>query len=314
MTKHPHVPAGTIALAAFAGALIALQSRANGELSVLLGNSREAALVSFGTGFILLMVMALVSPRLRTGLVAIRAALIDRRLPRWQSLAGMMGAFFVIVQAFAVPRMGVAIFSVATIAGQSALSLVVDRVGFRSGVRHHITPRRVLTAAITVAAVGISVADRIQGSAGWAALLALGAGGVVAVQRALNAHITDYSGHSYATTWLNFFMGVAFLLVANLVAWQPLSVLPHSSGQWWLYSGGTLGVIYIAISSVLVQKLGVLLFTATTVGGQLLGSLCIDLAYPTPGVSLGVNVYVGLAVSMLGIVVGVVRTRGSSTP
>lgn len=314
MTQQHRVSTGTVALAAFAGALIALQSRANSELSVALGNSREAALVSFGTGLILLMVMAFVSPRLRAGLTAIRAALVDGRLPRWQSLAGMMGAAFVIVQAFAVPRMGVAIFSVATIAGQSALSLVVDRVGLRTGVRHHITPRRLLTAAITVAAVGISVADRVEGAAGWAALLALGAGGVVAVQRALNAHITDYSGHSYATTWLNFFMGVVFLLVANLVAWQPLSVLPHASGQWWLYTGGTLGVVYIAISSVLVQKLGVLLFTATTVGGQLLGSLCIDLAYPTPGVALRVNVYIGLAVSMLGIVVGVVRTGASATP
>ena len=314
MTKHPHVPAGTIALAAFAGALIALQSRANGELSRMLGNSQQAALVSFGTGFILLMVMALLSPRLRAGLLAIRDAVVDRRLPRWQSLAGMMGAAFVIVQAFAVPRMGVAIFSVATIAGQSALSLVVDRVGLRSGVRHHITPRRVITAVVTVAAVGVSVADRVQGSAGWAALLALAAGGVVALQRALNAHITDYSGHSYATTWLNFSMGVVFLLMVNLIAWQPLSPLPNAGGQWWLYMGGTLGVIYIAISSVLVQKLGVLLFTATTVGGQLLGSLCIDIAFPTPGVSLGLNVYAGLVVSMLGIVVGVVRPRGTRAP
>lgn len=303
------MPLGTVAVAALSGAMIALQSRVNGELSHLLGSSSETAFVSFGSGFVVLMVMALISPRMRAGLRAIAAAVTDRRLPRWQTLAGTMGAFFVIVQAFAVPTMGVAIFSVATIAGQSAMSLVVDRLGLRSGVHHRITPRRVLTAVITVGAVAVSVADRIEGSAGWIAVLTFGAGGIVAVQRALNAHITDYSEHSYATTWLNFLTGVAFLLVVNVVAWQPLSPLPHAPGQWWLYTGGVIGVAYIAVASVLVQRIGVLMFTATSVGGQLLGSLAIDLAYPTPGVVLGANVYAGILLSMLGVAVGTFRRR-----
>lgn len=315
MSAHQHVPLGTIALAAFSGVLIALQSRANGELSHLLGNSRETALVSFGSGFLVVTMMALLSPRLRAGLRAIRASASDGRLPRWQTLAGMMGAFFVIVQAFTVPTMGVAIFSVATIAGQSAMSLVVDRLGLRSGVQHRITRRRVLTAAITVAAVAVSVADRVEGSAGWITLLAFMAGGIVAVQRALNAHITDYSEHSYATTWLNFFMGVLFLLLANLVAWQPLAPLPMEPGQWWLYTGGTIGVVYIAIASVLVQRIGVLMFTATSVGGQLVGALAIDLAYPTHGVMLGANVYAGIVLSLLGVAIGNLRRkRADSSP
>lgn len=311
MATHQHVPIGTVAVAAFSGVLIALQSRANGELSHLLGNSRETALVSFGSGLLVLLLMSALSPRLRAGLRAVRVAIADRRLPRWQTLAGTMGAFFVIVQAFAVPTMGVAIFSVATIAGQSAMSLVVDRVGLRNGVRHHITPRRILTAAITVGAVAVSVADRIEGSAGWITLLAFVAGGIVALQRALNAHITDYSEHSYATSWLNFVTGTAFLLIANLLAWQPLAALPLTWGHWWLYTGGTIGVVYIALASVLVQRIGVLMFTATSVGGQLLGSLIIDAAFPTPGVALGANVYAGIALSLVGVAMGSLRRRRS---
>ncbi len=314
MSTHPHhVPAGTIAVAAFAGALIGLQSRANGGLSVFLGNSREAALISFGTGFLVLLVMAAVSPALRSGLRAIRAAVIDRRLPRWQTLAGMMGAFFVIVQAYAVPMMGVAIFSVATIAGQSAMSLIVDRLGLRNGVHHRITPRRVVTALITVGAVAVSVADRVEGSVGWITLLALACGGIVAVQRALNAHITDYSEHSYATTWLNFFTGVGFLLVANFAfGAQALAAPPPGLSSWWMYTGGTIGVIYIALSSVLVQRLGVLVFTAVTVGGQLLGSLLIDLAFPTHGVTLGINVYAGVVLSCAAILMSIRRPKRAS--
>ena len=311
MSHEHHIPLGTIGVAALSGALIGVQSRANGSLSLLLGNSRQAALVSFGSGFLVLLVMAALSPRLRAGLRDIRLALADGRLPRWQVMAGAMGALFVIVQAGAVPVMGVAVFSVVTIAGQSAASLVVDRLGLRSGVRHHITPRRIMTAVVTVLAVAISVADRVEGSVGWITVLAFLVGGLVAVQRALNAHITDYSGHSYATTWLNFASGTALLVVANLgVGAQPLQPLPGPE-RWFDYTGGTIGVIYIALAAVLVQRLGVLMFTVTSVGGQLLGSLIIDLLFPTPGLTLGWNVYAGIALSLLGIVAGIRRPRAA---
>jgi transporter family-2 protein len=40
--------------AALCGILVALQSRVNGGLSALLGNGVQAALISFGTGFVVL--------------------------------------------------------------------------------------------------------------------------------------------------------------------------------------------------------------------------------------------------------------------
>ena len=284
---------------------MALQSRANGELAHVLGNSKQASLISFGSGFLVLMVMAAVSPRLRGGLRQIRIAAVDGRLPRWQTLAGMSGAIYVLVQAYAVPIMGVAIFSVATIAGQSTSSIAVDRMGLRSGVRHHITARRIVTAVVTVAAVAVSVADRVQGAVGWLALVAFASGLLVSVQRALNAHITDYSEHSYATTWLNFATGVALLLVVNLVVQQPLGQIPTGPSAWWMYTGGTIGVVFIAISSVAVQKLGVLMFTVLSVGGQLVGALIIDILYPTPGVQLSMNMYAGVALSLIGVLIGI---------
>ena len=309
MRHEHHIPVGTIVLAAAAGALIGVQSRANGSLALMLGNSRQAALISFGSGFLVLFVVSLVSPRLRAGLRAIAQAVRDGRLPRWQTLAGMIGAVFVIVQTMAVPVMGVAVFSVATVAGQSAASLLVDRLGLRSGVRHHITGRRVATALITVVAVAVSVADRLEGSGSWITIVAFCVGGAVAVQRALNAHITDYSEHSYATTWLNFATGVLLLLIANVTfSAKPLEPLPGPV-HWFEYTGGVIGVVYIAVASVLVQRLGVLMFTATSVGGQLLGSLLIDLWFPTAGLGLGWNVYAGVLLSCLGILAGTRRAR-----
>ena len=289
---------------------MALQSRANGELAHVLGNSKEASLISFGSGFLLLMVMAAVSARLREGLRRILAAARDGRLPRWQTLAGMSGAIYVLVQAYTVPIMGVAIFSVATIAGQSTSSIAVDRMGLRSGVRHHITARRIITAVVTVVAVAVSVADRVDGAVGWLALVAFASGLLVSVQRALNAHITDYSQQSYATTWLNFASGVVLLLVVNLAVQQPLGHLPTGPAAWWMYTGGTIGVVFIAISAVAVQKLGVLMFTVLSVGGQLIGALIIDILYPTHGVHLSANMYAGIALSLIGVLIGIRPRRG----
>ncbi len=55
-------------LAAISGVMIALQARANGELSHRIGNPIEAALVSFGTGLIVISVIAVFSPAIKQGI------------------------------------------------------------------------------------------------------------------------------------------------------------------------------------------------------------------------------------------------------
>mgnify|MGYP003734088481 CR=1 FL=1 len=113
------------------GALSAVQSRMNGELSHHLGNSLEAAVWSLGSGTVVLIGVLLARTSIRHGLHQIAEALRDGSLRRWQLLGGLFGGFFVGVQSAVVPLLGVAAFTVATVAGQSSNSLVVDRVGVR---------------------------------------------------------------------------------------------------------------------------------------------------------------------------------------
>jgi transporter family-2 protein len=51
----------------------------------------------------------------------------------------MLGGSFVAVQTQIVPIIGVAIYSVASIAGQTAASLIVDRIGLTGGGKKQIT-------------------------------------------------------------------------------------------------------------------------------------------------------------------------------
>ena len=305
-------------LAALSGAMIALQARANGELSHRLDNGLQAALVSFGSGLLIIFVITLFNSTIKEGIKNLRKAVANKEIARWKLFAGALGGSFVAIQTQIVPLIGVAIYSVASIAGQTAMSLVVDRIGLTGGGKKLISPRRVLAAVLTVLAVLVSVWDRID--ANNLSMFAVTAGGIagaiVGIQRALNGQINEYSHQSFTTSLLNFITGTSFLLiliVAGLILGRnELSPLP--SGPWWIYTGGVIGVIYIAFTSTIVQHLGVLTFTLFSVGGQLVGSLIIDLVSPTDGVSVSAYLVTGIVMTYAGVIAGGVGSSRVKKP
>ena len=295
-------------LAAISGLLIALQSRANGELSHLLGNSTEAALVSFGSGLIVISLIAPFNNSIKQGMRNLRAAVAAKQIPRWRLFAGVLGGSFVALQTQVVPLIGVALYSVASIAGQTAMSLIVDRIGLTGGGKKLISKRRVAAALITVFAVLISALDRISlaSFSVLAVALATLAGALVGVQRALNGQINEYSKASFTTSFLNFFMGTSVLVIMlfALLVIKGNEIVALPSGPWWVYTGGTVGVIYIAFTSTIVQHLGVLTFTLFSVGGTLIGSLLIDIFSPTNGNTVSWYLVSGIVTTYFGVVIG----------
>jgi transporter family-2 protein len=75
-----------------------------------------------------------------------------------------------------------------------------------------------------------------------------------------------------------------------------------ASGPWWMFLGGSMGVIYIALSAVAVQHLGVLDFTLFSVGGMLFGSLLIDIFAPTQGTVISWYLIAGILITYLGVI------------
>ena len=298
-------------LAALSGVMIALQARANGELSYRLDNAPQAALVSFSSGLFFITIYAIFSPKIKEGIKRLRSAVSRGEIPKIRLLAGSLGGAFVALQTSVVPLIGVALYSVASIAGQSAVSLLVDRIGLTGGGIKLISPRRISAAFITVLAVLVSVIDKLEADNFqlFALLLALIAGALVGVQRALNGQINEYSQNSYTTSLLNFITGTSFLtlFIIILIALGRVELQPLPIGPWWIYTGGVIGVIYIAATSLIVQHLGVLTFTLFSVGGQLIASLLLDIYSPTQGVSVSWYLVSGIAMTYIGVLVGGVR-------
>jgi bacterial/archaeal transporter family-2 protein len=293
--------------------LIAFQARVNGELSHLLGNPIQAATVSFGSGLIVIAIFAATHHGMRQGLLGIKEGIAAGGLKKWNLFAGMLGGIFVAIQTNTVTIVGVAVYSVASISGQTASSLIVDAFGLSGGAKKHITFRRILASLITVIAVLVSVWDRIDANNLSLVPVALAglAGGIVGIQRALNGKINIYSKQHWTTSLLNFIMGTTFLLLLTAIlipaGHYEFKSLPAT--PWWIYTGGVLGVIYIAYSATIVQQLGVLASTLLSVGGNLFGALLIDWLVPAHGVRVSAWLVAGICLSFLGVIVGGVSSQ-----
>jgi len=293
-------------MSTLSGMLIALQSRVNGELSNQMGDSLEAALVSFGTGLIFVSLISLFRKDVRAGFADIFKAVTSKELPIWRLSAGILGASFVAMQTHVVPIAGVALFTVASLAGQTAISLWVDHVGLAGGIKSAISKWRIIAAIITFGAVVVSAWDRFVMSdfSILAVILAVFAGSWVGVQRALNGQINSFSKKSFATSQLNFITGFSFLTILLILRslFTDHSIMNLTSGPWWMFLGGSIGVFYIAFSAVAVQYVGVLEFTLLSVGGMLIGSLLLDVFVPTEGTQISPYLITGIFLTYLGVI------------
>lgn len=291
------------------GALTALQSRINGELAVATTSGVQAAVVSFGTGWILLTVVLALSPAMRTGLRTVIRDLREGALRWWQVAGGVLGGFFVAVQSVTVPVIGVAIFTVAVVAGQVTNSIVVDRIGLGPAGRQPVTFARVASAILALTAVAVAVSDRLGPSASSAVIpviVALTAGLAIAVQQAINGRVGAAAHNAWTATWLNFTLGTVMLGAVLGLAWglTDLDPGPLPAGPWWLYLGGSIGVLFIAAATWIVQRLGVLLFALLTITGQLSGALILDWIAPAADVEVQITLVVGVAIAGLAVLVG----------
>lgn len=261
-------------LAVVAGAALALQARVNGALAVRVGDAVVAALVSFGGGTLVLVGAALLTGRWRA------AARLRTGTRWWWWLGGLCSASLVASSAVAVPEVGVALTSVAIVAGATTGSLVVDRYGLSPRGHQPLTRPRLLSAAIAVLGLVVGSFGR-GGEVRPLLLVAVGvAGFATAAQQAANGHLQRHSGETLVAASVSFLVGTFALAVAVAVASPALDGWPSNPG---LYLGGVGGAAYIALGALAVGRLGVLRLTLGTVAGQLAFGVVLDALVPTGG-------------------------------
>ena len=235
-------------LALVIGSLTSVQSRINGQLSKDIHNGIAAALISFLSGWLFVIIVCILWKPDRNGLANIWKALRTRRLKPWEVIGGMGGGFFVAIQSSSVPIIGVAIFTICAVGGQTISSMIVDLIGLSPSGKHKVTPVRAITAIVTLISVTIAVYPDLQSATFRFApiLLAIIVGVVVSFQQAINGRVNVVSTRPLATTFVNFLMGSTVLTIAlmiNLARGGTIGALPTN---FVVYLGGIIGVISVS--------------------------------------------------------------------
>ncbi|MDN3309408.1 DMT family transporter [Microbacterium oryzae] len=290
-----------------AGIGMAVQGTANGALGGVLGHGLFAATVAFLVGLAILVVITLVAPSALAGAVRAWRLVRTGEFPWWMTLGGLAGATVVVSQAFTIPLMGVAVFTMAYIAGQLAGALVVDSTALPPGGRKPPTRWRVIGTLVVLVGVSLSAVGVLsQGIPLWAPVLPVVAGALTAFQQAFNGRLRMRAGSAIAANLTNFLTGSAFLVLCTiglLVAGVRVEALPDLPADSWMLLGGALGAVFIGVTTVTVARLGVLLLSLMTLFGNLVGSLVIDLAFHSAHAEVNAMTFVSIAVVLVGVAI-----------
>lgn len=295
----------------FAGMGMNAQVRMNGQLVIGGAQPIGVAMTNMLIQLAAVLVIGLALPSVRTAAVRFFASVKTRSVPPWQFMGGFFGALMITSMGVVSPVLGVAVFAVCIVAGQTVMSLAVDRLGLGPAGRRNITPRRIAAALTAILGVVLSVGDRllngqILGGSLWALLLAVVAGGGLAIQAAANGRVARVSGSPMIGAGVNFVVGV--LVLGFLVALTPQPLAPRLLGSdstaWWLYFGAFFGLLIVINGAWAVRRLGVLMLTLFSVAGQLAGAVLADAVIPSQGISLSPFLFAGALLALVAGLIG----------
>jgi transporter family-2 protein len=292
------------------GAMYAVQSRVNGELGHRIGDGFTAAVISFGSGLVVLSLGLVLFQSSRRGLQLVARAVSKHRLSWWHLFGGLAGALFVLSQGLVAAPLGIAMFTVAVVAGQTVSGVLMDRFGIGPGGRRPLHASKIVGALLALVAVAFTVSGGLRGSdALWLLVLPLIAGIGQGWQQAVNGQVRVTAQSALTATFLNFLSGTIALVLAALVHGLLVGFSLDLPRDPWLYSGGLIGCIFIAGAAIVVRTTGVLMLGLCIVAGQLVCALALDLLAPSAGHPIGLSTVLGTALALAAVVIAAVRWR-----
>lgn len=108
-------------------------------------------------------------------------------------------------------------------------------------------------------------------------LLAALAGVSVVTQQVLNANLRASLDSPAWAGFVSYLVGTVYMVVLAVILRSPVPSLAVARGiPWWAWSGGFFGATFIALSILLVPKIGAATFIALLITGQMLAALAFD--------------------------------------
>jgi len=109
-------------------------------------------------------------------------------------------------------------------------------------------------------------------------VVALVAGGMIALQAPINAEAATRLGHPISAATMSFCVGTIALIALTLLFARGSTNLGalQTMPLYMLLGGGLLGAVYVTVNLVLAPKIGVAAVMALGIAGQLVTALLLD--------------------------------------
>ena len=134
-------------LAFLTGLAITVQAGVNANLRQAMTNPVLAATISFGSGFLALVMFLLASGS------SVPAFATIREVSWWKWTGGLIGAIYVTTVIVSVPKIGTANLVSLSVAGQLIAALILDHYGLLGFAHHPANAWRLLGVVLIVAGV-----------------------------------------------------------------------------------------------------------------------------------------------------------------
>ncbi|OCP38215.1 DMT family transporter [Ensifer sp. LC163] len=139
-----------ILAAVFAGAVVPLQAGANAVLGRLIGHPLWATAVSLGVS------LALIIPIMIAFRVPMPSPGAALKGPWWIWIGGAAGVIYITAALLLAPKLGAASFIVAAIAGQMAVSIIIDHFGLMGFPEKQVSVARLVGVALIISGMVIT--------------------------------------------------------------------------------------------------------------------------------------------------------------
>ena len=136
-----------VVVSAIGGMAIAMQAMINWRLSLSAGHPLVAAAISFGVGLTTLMLAGIFQPAGSFRQHSLATA------PWWAWVGGALGASYIVMSIYLIPRIGAAALLSAVVLGQLTCSLLADHFGFFGVTQHPVSLPRIAGIALMIAGV-----------------------------------------------------------------------------------------------------------------------------------------------------------------
>jgi transporter family-2 protein len=270
-----------LAIALFAGFLLANQGPINADLRKTIGSPFWASVLSQIIGTIFL---ALISLTLVGSLFPSLHFILSN--PLWIWIGGFIGPIYVTSTVFLFPRLGAVQTVILPIFGQILMGVVIDSFGWFSSNQIPLTTMRGIGMVVTIIGIISAVVlpnlgkNKTEEKAKAPVALQIWAvisGTFLSIQQAINGHLGSLLGAPAKASFLSFFLGlIAISLVTILIERKLPKMALIKKAKKWNMLGGVWGALFVLGAVLAVPQIGTGLNIMMGLVGQILGSMFVQ--------------------------------------